>query len=257
MASFKKELKAALSRFDAAHEAFTEGTTLQKKNKKKLKSAKAKIKSLEQKVASLEQQLEVVRDDHATLAGAMPAAAGTEPKETTGKKAGRRRNATAKSKANKSSKAEDTSAGEMAEAVSEAPESVSAAAAETPAPKPRRGRPRKTTGAAKSARKSTRATKTKTKAAAKSKAAPKAKGTGRRGRPSTKGPESELTKIHGVGATMAKRFEESGVTTVQEFANLSDDAMSEVLQQCGPRYRNADHDKMEGYREAARNAMEG
>ncbi len=251
MANFKKELKAVMARFDAAHDAFTEGTTLQQKNKKKLKSAKAKIRSLEEKIASLEQQLKVIKDDHTTIMSS------ADTTETTPKKASSKRTGSRRSSSKKAAESPtDVSAEEMAEAVSEAPDTVSEAAAETP--QPRRGRPRKTTGAAKAARKSASAKEkapAKDKATAKAKAPAKAKGTRGRGRPSTKPAQSELTKIHGVGATMAKRFEEAGVNTVDAFANLSDDAMSEVLQQCGPRYRNADHEKMESYRQAARETL--
>ncbi len=144
----------------------------------------------------------------------------------------------------------NVSAEELAQAVSDAPDTVSEAAAEKTSdddtksgPKPRRGRPRKTEGAAKAARKTSGPKKTNS-------------GNGRRGRPSTKPPASPLTKISGVGVTMATRFEEAGVTTVEEFSKLSDDDMKEVLQKCGPRYRSADAARMEGYREAAREAME-
>ncbi len=51
---------------------------------------------------------------------------------------------------------------------------------------------------------------------------------------------------------MAARFEEAGVTTVDQFAALNDDDMKEVLMKCGPRYRSADGARMESYREAAR-----
>ncbi|NJB86241.1 putative flap endonuclease-1-like 5' DNA nuclease [Lewinella marina] len=239
MASLKKELRAVLARFEAAQEAFIEGTKQQQQNKKKLKGSKAKIKSLEQKVASLEQQLQMVLNQQDVVVDSTAAPLETTPKPSTPKRSGSRRG----------SKKKDTtttvSAEEMAQAVSDAPDSVSEAAAEKPAPKSRRGRPRKTTGAAKSARKSTSATKR------------KSTGTRGRGRPSTKAPDSVLTKISGVGVTMAKRFEESGVTSIEQFAKLSDDEMKEVLQKCGPRYRNADSEKMESYRENARQAMEG
>ncbi|THH39825.1 hypothetical protein [Neolewinella litorea] len=243
MASLKKELRAVLARFEAAQEAFIEGTQSQKKNKKKIKSSKAKIKSLEQKVASLEQQLQVIQRQQDMVVDSTAAPLETTPKPSTPKRSGGRRGG--KKKDAQSSTSDNTTratAAEMAEAVSDAPDSVSEAAAEKTTPKPRRGRPRKTTGAAKSARKSGSAT--------------KRKSTGRRGRPSTKGPESELTKISGVGVTMAKRFEEAGVTSIEQFANLSDDDMKDVLQKCGPRYRNADSDRMESYRESARQAMQ-
>lgn len=268
MASFKKELKAIISRFDAAQEAFAEGAVKHETSKKKLKSAKAKIKSLKQKVASLEQELKVAKQQTSAdkaPAGPVDSTATTADKpktdtstKSTGARRGRpRKEDTPKSEQNgqeddkqQDNKAQDNesqddtvSAQSMAEAVSDAPDSVSEAAAETTTPRPRRGRPRKTEGAAKAARKSTAAKKS-------------SDGTGRRrGRPSTKPPASPLTKIAGVGATMATRFEESGVTTVEQFAGLSDDDMKEVLQKCGPRYRSADATRMESYRAAARAAM--
>ncbi|MCP9235016.1 hypothetical protein [Lewinella sp. JB7] len=246
MASFKKELKAIMSRFDAAQEAFADGVTKQEKTKKKLKSAKAKIKGLQQKVASLEQELKVAKKKASkvpeTAAGEQPQPKRKDTKSKETKSTGARRGRTKKSAPTATS--DNVSGEDMAQAVSDAPDSVSEAAAEKSAPKSRRGRPRKTQGAAKSARKTASRSKT------------TSNGTGsRRGRPSTKGPASELTKISGVGATMAARFEEAGVKTIEEFAQLNDDQMKDVLQKCGPRYRNADSDKMEMYRSNAREAM--
>ena len=262
-----------MSRFDAAQEAFTEGADKHKKSKKKLKSAKAKIKSLQQKVASLEQELKLAKkSSKADEAPATPvdstATTANKPKRGT-KSTGARRGRPKKdvATASDSSSFDDStsdngqsdngtddgadynknvSAEELAQAVSDAPDTVSEAAAEktseTPSgPKPRRGRPRKTEGAAKAARKSD---------------SPKKAGRARRGRPSTKPPASPLTKISGVGVTMATRFEEAGVTTVEQFSKLSDEDMKEVLEKCGPRYRSADSARMEGYREAAREAMD-
>ncbi len=262
-----------MSRFDAAQEAFTEGANNHKKSKKKLKSAKAKIKSLEQKVASLEQELKLAKkasEADKAPAGPLDSTATTADKPKRGTKStGARRGRPKKSVATASDSSasddsasangqsdngtdttdynENVSAEELAQAVSDAPDTVSEAAAEKTSddtkssPKPRRGRPRKTEGAAKAARKS---------------GSPKKAGKGRRGRPSTKPPASPLTKISGVGVTMATRFEEAGVTTVEQFSKLSDDDMKEVLQKCGPRYRSADAARMEGYREAAREAMD-
>ena len=258
MASIKKELKAIVKRFDAAQEAFIEGNAQAekktKKSKKKLKSAKAKIKSLEQKVASLEQELKVARKK----ADAAPQINSTADDDTqtkakskkSKKKSGKTSAKTPKStgaRRGRPRKSDSPTAKEMATAVSGAPDSVSEAAAEktsqsgstdsdataTSATKPRRGRPSK--------QNSTTAKKPR-----------KSRGPGR---PSTKAPASPLTQISGVGATMATRFEEAGVTSVEQFSNLSDDDMKEVLQKCGPRYRSADHDRMEGYRQAAREAM--
>ena len=251
-----------MSRFDAAQEAFTEGANKHKKSKKKLKSAKAKIKSLKQKVASLEQELKLAKKSSKSSkapAGPTDSTATTADKlkrgtKSTGARRGRpKKDVSLPSGGASSDNGSDSqdynrnvSADELAEAVADAPDTVSEAAAEKtsgskPGPKPRRGRPRKTEGAAKAARKSS---------------TPKKAGTGRRGRPSTKPPASPLTKINGVGVTMATRFEESGVTTVEQFSQLSDEDMKEVLQKCGPRYRSADSARMEGYREAAREAME-
>lgn len=240
MASFKKELKAIMSRFDAAQEAFTEGTAQAEKSqkkykstKKKLKSAKAKISSLEQRVASLEQELKVAKKKAATAPEINSLASdfkskrksgkGKKNKDTSAKSTGARRG-----RPRKTATTDDITPSNLAAAVSDAPDTVSEAAAEkTAKPKARRGRP----------------------------AANRSTGTGRRGRPATKAPASPLTQIAGVGVTMAARFEESGVTTVEQFAGLSDDDMKEVLQKCGPRYRSADHDRMEGYRQAAREAV--
>ncbi|MBB4079938.1 putative flap endonuclease-1-like 5' DNA nuclease [Lewinella aquimaris] len=253
MASFKKELKAIMSRFDAAQEAFSDGVNKQEKTKKKLKSAKAKIKSLEQKIASLEQELKVSKKKTKKVpdsaAGETPKAKSkrkyNKSKETKSTGALRSRSKKESTPVATSASDNSTSSEEMAQAVSDAPDTVSEAAAEKTAPKSRRGRPRKTQGAAKSNRKTATARKS----------SETGTGTGRRGRPSTKGPASELTKISGVGATMATRFEEAGVKTVEQFATLSDDDMKDVLQKCGPRYRNADGEKMESYRSAAREAM--
>jgi len=260
MASFKKELKAIVKRFDAAQEAFVEGNAQaekkSKKSKKKLKSAKAKIKSLEQKVASLEQELKVARKQKDAAPQINSTADDNTPSKGKSKKAKKKKSSKGTAtKAVKSSgagrgrprKSTSPTAEEMATAVSGAPDSVSEAAAEktsqsgssdsdataTSAPKPRRSRP------------------------AKKKATTSKKTNGSRGpgRPSTKAPASPLTQINGVGATMATRFEEAGVTSVEQFSNLSDDDMKEVLQKCGPRYRSADHDRMEGYRQAAREAL--
>ncbi len=235
MANFKKELKAIMARFDAAQEAFAEGSQKHDKRTKKLKSAKAKIKSLKQKVASLEQELKLAQSSSA--APSASEATDTKPKRKSkaAKSTGARRSRTPSPTGSSSA----VSAEEMAEAVSDAPDSVSEAAAEKPATKARRARPRKTTGEAKATRK----------AASREKST---NPTGRPGRPSTKGPASVLTQIPGVGATMAARFEEAGVNSVDQFANLSDDDMKEVLIKCGPRYRSADSARMEGYREAAR-----
>jgi hypothetical protein len=54
---------------------------------------------------------------------------------------------------------------------------------------------------------------------------------------------------------MATRFEEAGIKSVEEFSQLSDDKMKEVLMKCGPRYRSADHERMESYRQAAKETM--
>lgn len=263
MASIKKELKAIVKRFDAAQEAFIEGNAQAekktKKSKKKLKSAKAKINSLEQKVASLEQELKVARKK-ADSAPQINSTADddTQTKTKTKSKKSKKKSSKISADTPKSTgarrgrprKSDSPTAEEMATAVSGAPDSVSEAAAEktlqsgstdsdataTSAPKPRRGRPAKKDSTTASATKKPR----------------KSRGPGR---PSTKSPASPLTQINGVGATMATRFEEAGVNSVEQFANLSDDDMKEVLQKCGPRYRSADHDRMEGYRQAAREAM--
>lgn len=254
-----------MSRFDAAQEAFTEGADKHKKSKKKLKASKAKIKSLEQKVASLKQELKLARKkSKASKAPATPvdstATTASKPKraskdssgsaaKSTGARRGRPKksdsSSTSSSNGSKTAKSakqynNNVSAEELAQAVSDAPDTVSEAAAEKTSPKPRRGRPAKSGAPKASAAKKPRAT----------------SGTGRRGRPSTKPPASPLTKINGVGATMATRFEEAGVTTVEQFAKLSDDDMKEVLQKCGPRYRSADATRMESYRSAARDAMQ-
>ena len=253
MASLKKELKGVIARFDSAQEAFLADANKAKKHKKKLKKAKAKIKGLEQRVASLEQELKVAREQNeAPTVNA--SAEGNVPKEKRSTKAPKSASTRgSKAKTSPAPEQEVTQA-EVAEAVSDAPESVSEAAAEkTTTPKPRRGRPRKNSTTAKSGRRS-KSTGTKS-TGTKSTDGNKTKTTRRRGRPSTKPAPSVLTQINGVGATMAKRFEEAGVTTINQFSKLSDTKMKEVLEQCGPRYRNADSDKMEKYRENARAAM--
>ncbi len=239
-----------IERFDAAQEAFLADASKAKKHKKKLKKTKAKVKSLKQQVASLEQELKLAREE-AETANAQASAAGNTPRAKRSAKApkstGARRGRPRKSTKTEASATETTQA-EIAEAVSDAPDTVSEAAAEkTSSPKPRRGRPRKsTTTAKKTSRRKTSTKQTGT---------DKPKTTRRRGRPSTKPAPSVLTQINGVGATMAKRFEEAGVTTINQFAKLSDNKMKEVLEKCGPRYRNADSEKMESYRENARAAM--
>ncbi|MEM9528729.1 MAG: helix-hairpin-helix domain-containing protein, partial [Bacteroidota bacterium] len=76
------------------------------------------------------------------------------------------------------------------------------------------------------------------------------------GRPAskTKAPKSPLEAINGVGPPMAKKFEEAGIKTPAKFASLSNAKMSAILANCGPRYRNATPEKMQGYRDAAKAA---
>lgn len=74
------------------------------------------------------------------------------------------------------------------------------------------------------------------------------------GRPRTKikEPVSPLVAIAGVGPALAGKFEEAGVKTPAQFSRLSNAKMAEILQSCGPRYRNATPEKMTAYREAAK-----
>ena len=268
MANFKKELKGVIARFDAAQEAFMADADKAEKQKKKLKKAKATIKSLQQQVASLEQELKVARDSaksSTTETSTKPAAAkapkakkSSKTTKSTGARSGRKKKPAAPAAPAATEPAvEETTAVEMAEAVSDAPDTVSEAAAEkTATPKPRRGRPSKAAAAKTSSSRGTKKAATAKAKPARSKASgDKPKTTRRRGRPSTKPAPSVLTQINGVGATMAKRFEEAGITTINQFAKLSDNKMKEVLEQCGPRYRNADAEKMESYRANARAAM--
>ena len=50
---------------------------------------------------------------------------------------------------------------------------------------------------------------------------------------------------------MARKFEDAGVTTPAQVARLSNAKMSEILDTVGPRYKNADDEKIQGIREAA------
>lgn len=249
MANFKKELKQIMTRFDAAQEAFVAGADRQKKAQKKLKAAKAKILSLEQKIANLEKQLaDVVESAAKDLQEATPSGAtasvSTTSSTTAPKKKRRGRppgSKTAKAKTGKR-RGRPTNAERAARAAATMPEEVSEAAAEKPAAPKRRGRP------------PGRKNKTATTKATTTASGSTSTGKRRRGRPSTKPAPSVLTKIKGVGETMAKRFEEAGVTTITQFSKLSDKRMKEVFEQCGPRYRNVDAEKMESYRQAAKEA---
>ena len=74
----------------------------------------------------------------------------------------------------------------------------------------------------------------------------------RQGRPSTKPEPSPLTRIEGIGATIARRFEGAGVKTIRAFAELSDADMMEIFHQCGPRYASVDGARVQAFRERAR-----
>ena len=282
MASIKKELNKIFERFDAAQEAFADGAAKNKKNKRKLKSAKAKIQSLEQKVASLEQQLKVAKGSSATDSDTSAKSSSKSGKKNKSKKKtdSRRAKTGVASRATSSAdtkpkkkRGRPTNAERAARAAASMDENVSAAAAETPASSTplssssdraqSRDNQASVTGAGTSSQRPTRPSKMTTgkagrksgptKPGASSDDQPRTKR--RRGRPSTKPAPHPLTAIAGVGPAMAKKFSEAGVETVEEFSKLDDDRMGAILQECGPRYRNSDAQKMEGYREAARAAM--
>jgi hypothetical protein len=50
---------------------------------------------------------------------------------------------------------------------------------------------------------------------------------------------------------MAAQFEAAGVKTPAAMAKLSNVKMIEILDKCGPRYRNASTEKAQAYRDAA------
>lgn len=230
MANLKKELKGLISRFDAAQEAFAANSTdvkkLTKAHKKAMKGLKSELKAARIEIEALKAELAIAKLGAPTkpVASSKPAAkrrgrpAGAKNKTATKPAAKRGRPAGSKNK---------TAAAKPA----------AKAAPAKPAAK-RRGRPagskNKTTAAKPVAKKTT---------------GPKRSP----GRPRTKPktPASALEAINGVGPAMAKQFEAAGVKTPAQMAKLSNKKMAEILEKCGPRYRNATPAKMDTYRKAA------
>ncbi len=92
-------------------------------------------------------------------------------------------------------------------------------------------------------------------AAKKTAGAKKPAGAKKAGRPAKeKLPASPLQAIVGVGPTMAAQFEAAGVKTPSAMSKLSNAKMTEILNQCGPRYRNPTPDKLAALKAAAAEA---
>lgn len=249
MSNLKKEVMNLISRFDAAQEAFSANSAdvkaLQKKHKKELKDAKAEAKKYRIEVEALKAEIAIMKMGTPAKAGTKveapaetkaEAPAKTKAKATTKKKGKRGPGRPKKAVATVIEVATTGVAAEEGE--------VAAPVAKTPA-KRGPGRPKKGT--------------TKTAVAKKPRAAKTAKakstgGTSRRpGRPRTKPvvEPSALEAIKGVGPAMARQFEAAGVKTPAAMAKLSNVKMKAILENCGPRYRNADDAKMQTYRDAA------
>jgi len=212
MANLKKEVMNLISRFDAAQEAFAANSAELKSLQKKHKK---ELKAAKADAKRYRVEVEALKAEMAILKMAAPAKKATPAKRGPGRP----------------KKAATTTANAPAERSPGRPKRSATAAV---AAKRTAGRPKKSTATKPATKPATGAAK-------------------RPGRPRTKPvvPQSVLQTIPGVGPAMAKRFEEAGVKTVAAFAKLSNAKMQPILETCGPRYRNADAVKMQGYRDAA------
>lgn len=258
MANLKKELKGLISRFDAAQEAFAANSTdvkkLTKAHKKAMKGLKAELKAARIEIEALKAELAIAKLGAPTkpVASSKPAAkrrgrpAGVKNKPAAKPAAKRGRPAGSKNKTAATKPVEKTTPAKPAAKRRGRPAgSKNKATAAKPVAK---------ATAAKPAAKRGRPAGSKNKATAAKPVAKKTTGPKRSpGRPRTKPktPASALEAINGVGPAMAKQFEAAGVKTPAQMAKLSNKKMAEILEKCGPRYRNATPAKMDAYRKAA------
>lgn len=235
--NFKKELKGLISRFDAAQEAFSANSTDVKKLSKQHKKA---VKALKKELSAAQVEIEALKAELAIAKLGAPVKEVKSSKPATRRPAGTKGKAATVKKTTTSKKSATKKAAPAAKAAATSEAAPVTKAEAVPAKtKARRGRPAGTKAA------------TAKKASPAKKAATGAKRGPGRPRTKPKVEPSALQAIQGVGPAMAKQFEAAGVKTPAAMASLSNEKMAAILENCGPRYRNATPEKMDAYRAAA------